>query len=63
MSVVFRNGMPEFYLGRRVIDGDASDLVNVKAGAVIVGLKAKGKAKKDKGNFVVDASNLIAVAA
>ena len=28
----------------RVIDGDASDLVNVKAGAVIVGLKAKGKA-------------------
>lgn len=63
MSVVFRNGMPEFYLGRRVIDGDASDLVNVKAGAVIVGLKAKGKAKEDKGNFVVDASNLIAVAA
>ena len=59
MSVVFRNGMPKHYKGRRVIDGDASDLVNVKAGKVIVGLVAKGKAKKDEGNFVVD--NLIAV--
>lgn len=59
MSVVFRNGMPKYYKGRRVIDGDASDLVNVKAGKVIVGLVAKGKAKKDEGNFVVD--NLIAV--
>ena len=62
MSVVFRGGMPKHYMGRRVIDGDASDLVNVKAGAVIVGLKAKGKAKKDEGSFVVDATNLIAVA-
>jgi hypothetical protein len=59
MSVVFRNGMPKYYKGRRVIDGDASDLVNVKAGKVIVGLVAKGKAKKDEGNFVVD--NVIAV--
>jgi len=61
MSVVFRNGMPLHYKGRRVIDGDASDLVNVKAGKVIIGLVAKGKAKKGDGNFVVD-SNLIAVA-
>jgi len=61
ISVVFRGGMPEHYKGRRVIDGDASDLVNVKAGKVVVGLVAKGKAKKDDGNFVVD-TNLIAVA-
>lgn len=59
ISVVFRGGMPEHYKGRRVIDGDASDLVNVKAGRVVVGLVAKGKAKKDEGNFVVD--NVIAV--
>jgi hypothetical protein len=59
ISVVFRGGMPEHYKGRRVIDGDASDLVNVKAGKVVVGLVAKGKAKKDEGNFVVD--NVIAV--
>ena len=61
ISVVFRGGMPEHYKGRRVIDGDASDLVNVRAGKVVVGLVAKGKAKKDDGNFVVD-TNLIAVA-
>lgn len=61
ISVVFRGGMPEHYKGRRVIDGDASDLVNVKAGKVVVGLVAKGKAKKDDGNFVVD-TNLIAIA-
>ena len=60
MSVVFRNGMPKYYKGRRVIDGDASDLVNVKAGKVIVGLIAKAKAKQAKGNFVVDTA-LIAV--
>ena len=42
-----------------MIDGDASDLVNVKAGKVVVGLVAKGKAKQDEGNFAVD--NVIAV--
>jgi len=36
--------------------------VNVKAGRVIVGLVAKGKAKQDAGDFVVDATDLIAVA-
>ena len=61
MSVVFRGAMPDSFMGRRVINGDASDLVNVKAGSVIVGLVAKGKAKKDEGSFVIDASNLIAV--
>ena len=61
MSVVFRGAMPDSFMGRRVINGDASDLVNVKAGSVIVGLVAKGKAKKDEGSFVIDSSNLIAV--
>jgi hypothetical protein len=61
MSVVFRGDMPDTFMGRRVINGDASDLVNVKAGSVVVGLVAKGKAKKDEGSFVIDASNLIAV--
>jgi len=61
MSVVFRGDMPDTFMGRRVINGDASDLVNVKAGSVIVGLVAKGKAKKDEGSFVIDSSNLIAV--
>ena len=56
MSVVFRGAMPDKFMGRPVVDGDASDLVNVKAGKVIVGLVEKGEAKKDKGQFVVDSS-------
>ena len=61
VSVVFKNGMPEFFMGRRVIDGDASDLVNVKAGPVVIGLKFKGAKDKTNDDFVVDASNLIAI--
>lgn len=54
--------MPEFFQGRKVIDGDASDLVNVNAGRVVIGLKAKGKAKTDKTGFVVNtSSDLIAM--
>ena len=62
ISAVFRGPMPSEFLGRRVIDGDASDLVNVMAGPVVVGLQAKGKAKTDEGAFVVD-TRIIARAA
>ena len=59
IAVVFKNGMPSEYLDRPVVDGDQSDILNVLAGPVVVGLKAKGPAKKDIGGFVVD-NNLIA---
>jgi hypothetical protein len=59
MAVVFRNELPQYWNGQLVIDGDLSDIVNVKAGGVIVGLRAKGKAKRDRSGFVVE-SNLIA---
>jgi hypothetical protein len=60
ISVVFRNGFPKTFLNRPVIDGDQSDLDNVRAGKVIVGLKVKGSAIKDHDNkFIVD-SNMIA---
>ena len=61
MTVVFRGGFPETFMGRRVIDGDISDLDNVFSGNVIVGLRVKGdEAKKDKDSpFIVDATNLI----
>lgn len=63
-AVVFNGPMPEFFQGRKVIDGDASDLVNVDAGRVVIGLKAKGKAKTDKTEFVVNtSSDLIAMGA
>jgi len=48
------------FMGRKVIDGDISDLDNLRAGHVVVGLRAKGKAKKDQTGFVVD-SDLIAM--
>jgi hypothetical protein len=62
IAVVFKGQLPEVFLGRKVIDGDASDIANVQAGEVVIGLRAKGKAKRDTKGFAVDASNLIAVA-
>lgn len=62
MAVVFKGQLPEVFLGRKVIDGDVSDIANVQAGKVVIGLRAKGKAKEDVSDFVVDATNLIAVA-
>jgi hypothetical protein len=55
IAVVFRtNKLPATYLDLPVIDGDESDLRFLDAKGVIVGLKAKGKAKKDTSGFVVD---------
>lgn len=59
IAVVFKGNLPKMFLNRPVIDGDASDVQNVQAGPVVVGLLAKGKAKRDTGGFVVDATNLI----
>lgn len=44
--------MPETYLNRPVFDGDDSDLRFLDPKGVIVGLYAKGKAKKDTTGFV-----------
>ena len=61
IAVVFNGDMPAEYMGRRVIDGDKSDLVNVDSGKVIIGLKAKGKAKNDNSGFVINADIIPAV--
>ena len=52
-AVVFRNKLPETFLGRPVIDGDISDVRFIDPTGVVVGLKAKGSAKKDTSGFVV----------
>lgn len=52
VAVVF-DKLPETYLGRKVIDGDITDVRFKDPKNIIVGLKAKGPAKKDKSNFVV----------
>lgn len=65
VAVVFRDkdSIPSFYLGRKVINGDKTDLRFTDPKGVVVALYAKGKAKKDRTGFVVDVpSNTIAVA-
>lgn len=55
VAVVFdhRKPLPATYLGYPVIDGDAADDLMLTHKGVILGLKAKGKAKKDTTGFVV----------
>jgi hypothetical protein len=54
IAVVFRNQLPETYKGLQVINGDLSDLRINDPKQCIVGLIAKGKAKKQASNFVIN---------
>jgi len=54
MAVVFKDRIPVKFMGRKVVDGDENDLRFLDQRNVIVGLKAKGKAKKDTSGFVVE---------
>lgn len=51
--VIVFDEVPEEYLGYRVVNGDETDLRFLDPKGVIVGLKAKGEAKKDTTGFVV----------
>lgn len=62
VAVVFAGGLPETFHGMPVVDGDETDLRFLDPGCVVVGLKAKGKARKDESGFVVRHAGLIAVA-
>lgn len=55
IAAVFRKALPKKYKGYRVIDGDQSDIRFQDKKQSIVGLIAKGKAKKDETGFVLDA--------
>jgi len=55
VAVVFRKFIPETFLGMPVVNGDESDIRPLDPQGVVVGLKAKGKAKQDTSGFVVDA--------
>jgi hypothetical protein len=52
VAVVFKD-VPDSYIGRTVIDGDDTDLRFLDPKGVVVGLKAKGRARKDTSGFVV----------
>jgi len=53
VAVVFRKELPTHWQGYRVINGDENDLRFLDPKGVVVGLKAKGKAKTDTTGFVV----------
>ena len=52
ISVIFGGKLPKTFLGFDVVDGDKSDL-RFNENGVVVGLKAKGKARKETSGFVV----------
>ena len=53
VATVFRGELPQTYKGHKVVDGDKSDLIMCYNKNVILGLRAKGEAKKDTTGFVV----------
>lgn len=53
IAAVFSGELPQSYKGFKVIDGDKSDLRYFDPENIIVGLKAKGQAKKDTSGFVI----------
>jgi len=54
IAVVFRDKLPKTFNTKEVINGDLTDLRFLDPDNVIVGLKAKGKAKKDYSGFVIN---------
>ena len=54
IAVVFRDKLPQTFKGYKVVNGDNHDLRFTDPVNVVVGLKAKGKAKTDQSGFVID---------
>jgi len=53
-AAVFRDRLPAKFMGRTVFNGDESDLRFLEDKNIIIGLKAKGRARHDKTGFVFD---------
>jgi hypothetical protein len=52
VAAVFKT-LPEKWMGREVVSGDETDVRFADAKGVVIGLTAKGRAKKDLSGFVV----------
>lgn len=52
VAVVF-DKVPDTYMNAPVVDGDVHDLIFLQPSGSIIGLKAKGRARKDVSGFVV----------
>lgn len=55
LAVVFQGALPATFMGREVVNGDESDLRFLDPTGVVVGLTAKGRAKKSRAGFAVAA--------
>lgn len=53
VAAVFSGDLPNNWEGFEVVDGDRSDLVMLSHKGKVLGLKAKGKARKDNSGFVL----------
>jgi len=53
VAVVFDRELPNSFLGYPVVSGDEHDLTFLHQGPIVLGLVAKGRAKKDNTGFVV----------
>ena len=61
ISVVFYGNIPSHYMGKEVVDGDSSDIVNLSHKNKIVGLKYKsvgGKINPIDSTFIVNMESL-----
>ena len=54
VAAVFQKSLPDQFNGYQVINGDNTDLRYFDPSGVIIGLIAKGKAKKDCSGFVIN---------
>lgn len=54
VATVFRKVLPTTHLGLPVVDGDEDDLRFLDHTQCVIGLKAKGRARKDTSGFVID---------
>ena len=54
VSAVFSGDLPKTYKGFKVVDGDKTDSEMLSFKGFILGLKAKGKARKDTSGFVIN---------
>jgi len=61
VAAVFSNNLPNYWRGYKVIDGDKSDLEMLYNKNVVLGLKAKGDARKDNSGFVVESKKDILI--
>lgn len=54
VAAVFSDSLPQTYKGIKVINGDLTDAEMLQYKGLILGLKAKGKARKDNSGFVIN---------